>query len=97
MVKTIDYYSYWNKNREQKKQILDREIKSIEFIKKARNGGKEFLDLGCGNGNFLSIIKTRMQLEPAFGFYQQRASRHQQESEVTVDSVHALRRALSAT
>ncbi len=59
MAKTIDYYAYWNKKRDKKVRLLDRELKTLYFISKVLKKESKVLDLGCGNGDFLLEIKKR--------------------------------------
>lgn len=65
MVKTIDYYKHWNKNRN--KKILDREKKSLNFILKIIKKESKILDAGCGNGKFLDLIKSNFSNANLYG------------------------------
>jgi len=57
-----DYYDYWNKERPENKKFFDREIKSLGIVKKViRDKKMNFIDLGCGNGQF---IETLLKLCP---------------------------------
>ncbi len=60
MVKIIDHYGHWNKNRGKKAMLLDREIKSLNFISSVSHDKKSFIDLGSGNGDFLNIVKNKL-------------------------------------
>ncbi len=55
MTETIDYYSYWNKNRKDRK-LWDREKVALRLISKTLKPGESFLDAGCGNGYFLECV-----------------------------------------
>ena len=59
MIKTIDHYSYWNKNRRSSTEILDREKKALDFIAKVFRPGKSVIDVGCGSGLFMGLLKKR--------------------------------------
>ena len=61
-MKTIDHYRYWW-SKEEKKGLLPREKKAIEFIKEVSQKEKKFLDAGCGTGEFLSFIKKKFRFE----------------------------------
>ncbi|NCO11509.1 hypothetical protein CO038_04660 [Candidatus Pacearchaeota archaeon CG_4_9_14_0_2_um_filter_39_13] len=58
-METIDYYDYWNKKREKKRFLLDREVKSLDLIKRRAKKEGSFLDAGCGNGDFLLVLKKK--------------------------------------
>ncbi len=56
-METLDYYDYWY-NQKQKKKLLPREEKSLKLISKLKLSKKtKFLDIGCGNGKFLTAVK----------------------------------------
>ncbi len=57
MVKTIDHYEYFNKNRNLKTKLYDREKISLRLISKVLKEQDTFLDAGCGHGDFLEYIK----------------------------------------
>ena len=56
-MKTIDYYEHWNKVRKKKTELLDREKISFGMIKNIMGKNKKFIDMGCGNGDFLIFLK----------------------------------------
>src|SRR5690606_2388346 len=57
MAKIIDHYEYWNIHRKKKKKFHHREKISISFVKEALPSKGYFLDAGCGNGDFMSVVK----------------------------------------
>ena len=57
MVKIIDYYEYWNKNRNNK-IIWHREKIALKCLNKLIKDKDKILDIGCGNGKFMEIISN---------------------------------------
>lgn len=53
----IDHYEYWNKKRIRTNPILDREKKSLDFIKTIAKEDARIVDLACGDGNFLTYVR----------------------------------------
>jgi ubiquinone/menaquinone biosynthesis C-methylase UbiE len=56
-MRKTDYYSYWNKARVKKEKLLDRESASLKIIRKIARAGDKMLDVGCGNGDFMLLMK----------------------------------------
>lgn len=67
MVKPIDYYEYWNKNRVVKPNLLAREKVPLKFMKRIMKPGVSFLDAGCGNGDFILEVMKRFPKTQAKG------------------------------
>jgi SAM-dependent methyltransferase len=65
MVKTIDFYKYWNKNRKDNENILDREKIALNLISKISINKEKinFLDAGCGNGKFMSVLMNNPKMD----------------------------------
>ena len=61
MVKSIDFYEHWNKNRigAHRKRFLHRERISLNILSQILKKGATFLDAGCGNGMFLQRVKEK--------------------------------------
>lgn len=61
MVKSIDFYEHWNKNRiaAHRKRFLHREKISLKILSHILKKGATFLDAGCGNGMFLQRVKEK--------------------------------------
>lgn len=59
MKETIDHYAYWNKKRKEnnlKKDLFDREKKSLKYIAHYAPPNAVILDAGCGNGEYMGAI-----------------------------------------
>lgn len=59
MVKTTDYYEYWNKTRDKTPVVLDREKVSLNFISKIIKPKSSVLDVGCGYGRFMEFLQRK--------------------------------------
>ncbi len=60
MVKTIDYYDYWNKNRDNK-VIWQREKLALKIIGNILKDKDKILDIACGNGKFMRIMFNKFK------------------------------------
>lgn len=54
----IDHYEYWNKKRDKKLVIWDREKAALRLIGSVIKEGDKILDIGCGNGKFMNLLLT---------------------------------------
>ena len=61
MVKTIDYYGYWNKNRKKGLYLWHREKVALHMLEKVLKEGNSLLDIGCSNGRFMQILQKKFQ------------------------------------
>jgi 2-polyprenyl-3-methyl-5-hydroxy-6-metoxy-1,4-benzoquinol methylase len=61
MVKTIDYYEHWNKVRQKRNFLLDREKVALKFISSILKHDSVLLDAGCGSGIFMEFLSKKFQ------------------------------------
>ncbi len=66
MASTLDHYKHWSKLREQNRRLQHREIESMKFLIKVFRDG-EFLDVGCGDGLFLSKVMKVFPSQKCYG------------------------------
>lgn len=60
MVKIIDHYDYWNKNRSKRTGWHDREVLCMKILKSVSKPGFKILDAGCGNGDFMKYLEANI-------------------------------------
>jgi len=67
MPRKIDYFNYWSKNRKDESWISDREKISLKLISNLIKPSISFLDVGCGYGKFMILLKNKFPSMSLYG------------------------------